>query len=204
MITDPTPPPGQAAPPAGSKRSPWLWVSLALALVAIVLLVWALSTKSDLDSTQTDLEKANQQVQQLQANTGKNTVLGGALMQAAKGAYNELAQELGATTEDLAATQQELKTAEQTAAQADQTAAAAKQTADEAKSATDKAKATADQLTAQAQAATAKATVAADCAKVSVSTLGQLFEGDSVRAQAQTVKTQLQDIAAQCKAALGG
>src|SRR3954471_8175726 len=204
MITDPTPKPGQAAQPAGSRRGPWLWVSLALAVVAIALLVWGLSTKSDLDSTQTDLEKANQQVQRLHADAEKNKGVAGTITQAVKGAYDELSQQLGATTEDLAATEQDLKTAEQSAAQADQAAAQAKQTADEAKSATDKAKATADQLTAQAQAATAKATVAADCAKVSVSTLGQLFEGDSVRAQAQTVKTQLQDIAAQCKAALGG
>src|SRR3954471_12893493 len=204
MITDPTPPPGQAAAPAAPKRGPWLWVSLALALVAVGLLIWGASTKSDLDGTQKDLEQANQKVEQLQADAGKNTVLGGALMQAAKSAYTQLSEQLGATTDDLAATQQELKTAQQTAAQADQAAAAAKQTADEAKSATDKAKATADQLTAEAGAAKAKATVAADCAKVSVSTLGQLFEGDSVRAQAQTVKTQLQDIAAQCKAALGG
>src|SRR3954471_16921536 len=136
MITDPTPKPSQAAQPAGSKRGPWLWVSLGLAVVAVALLIWGLSTKSDLDGTQKDLEQANQKVEQLQADAGKNTVLGGALVQAAKGAYDQLAQQLGVTTEDLATTQQELEPAQQTAAQADQAAAAAKQTADEAKSAT--------------------------------------------------------------------
>src|SRR4051794_30400794 len=59
MITDPTPSSTQAGQPSGGKRSPWLWVSLALALVAVGLLVWGLSTKSDLDGTQSDLEKAN-------------------------------------------------------------------------------------------------------------------------------------------------
>src|SRR4051812_806080 len=150
MITDPTPKPDQAAQPAGSKRSPWLWVSLALAVVAVGLLVWGLSTKSDLDGTQTDLDRANQQVQQLQAGADKGKGLAGTVMQAVKAAYDELAQQLGATTEDLAATEQDLKSAEQAAAQADQAAAQAKQSADQATSATDKAKATADELKAQA------------------------------------------------------
>src|SRR4051794_14684626 len=107
MITDPTPPPGQAAPPAGSKRSPWQWVSLALGLVAIVLLVWGLSTKSDLDSTQTNLDKANQHAEQLQADAEKRKGVAGTVTQAVKGAYNELVQQLGATTEDLAATEED-------------------------------------------------------------------------------------------------
>jgi chromosome segregation ATPase len=204
MITDPTPKPGEAAQPAGSKRSPWLWVSLALAVVAIGLLVWGLSTKSDLDGTRTDLDQANQQVQQLQADSEKSKGVAGTIVQAAKGAFDNLTQELGMTTEDLAATEQELKTAEQTAAQADQAAAAAKQAADQAQDATDKAKATADELTAEADAAKAKGTLAANCAKASVAAVGQLFEGDSVRAQAQAVKTEIQAIAAECKAALGG
>src|SRR3954471_17120230 len=90
MITDPTPKPGEAAQPAGSKRSPWLWVSLALAVVAIGLLVWGLSTKSDLDGTRTDLDKANQQVQQLQADSETGKGVAGTVMQAVKAAYHEL------------------------------------------------------------------------------------------------------------------
>jgi uncharacterized membrane-anchored protein YhcB (DUF1043 family) len=199
MTTDPTP----ASEPAGAKRSPWMWVSLALAVVALGLLVWGLRTKSDLDSAKADLDKANQQVEQLQAGAGKAKGVAGVVMDTFKGAYNELAQQLGATTGDLAATEQELKSAVQTAAQADQQAAQAKQAADEANKAKDKANATADQLKAEADAAKARTTIAADCAKASVSAIGQLFEGDSVRAQVQSVKTALQGIAADCKTALG-
>src|SRR3954454_9673087 len=111
MITDPTPPPGQAPAPAASKRGPWLWVSLGLAVVAVALLIWGLSTKSDLDGTQKDLEQANQKVEQLQADAGKNTVLGGALVQAAKGPYDQLAQPLGVPPEVLAPPQQQLEPA---------------------------------------------------------------------------------------------
>jgi hypothetical protein len=198
QITDPTPSTTGSAQAPRSKRSRWLWVSIALALVAVGLLIWGLATKSDLDD-------ANQQVKQLQADAEQSKGAAGTVVQAFKGAYEQLAQQLGATSADLAATQQDLKSAEQAAADAEQKVAQAKQTAaDKATSAKDKATAAADELKAQAEAAKANATIAADCAKASVASIGKLFEGDSVRAQAQTVTQELQGLVSECKSALGG
>jgi hypothetical protein len=49
-----------------------------------------------------------------------------------------------------------------------------------------------------------QAAVVADCAKAYISALGALFEGDSVSAQAEVVKQQLESISATCKAAFEG
>jgi uncharacterized membrane-anchored protein YhcB (DUF1043 family) len=187
-----------------SKRSAWLWVSVVLAVVVVALLIWGLATRSDLNDTQSDLDSANQQVAQLKTDAEKNKGVAGTIVEAAKGAYNQLAQQLGATSEDLAATQQDLTTAQQDADKAEQAATEAKQALDQATSAGEKAKATADDLKAQADVAKAKGTVAADCAKASIAAIGQLFEGESVQAQAQAVKQQLQTIGADCKTALAG
>jgi uncharacterized membrane-anchored protein YhcB (DUF1043 family) len=187
-----------------SKRSAWVWVSVVLAVVVVALLIWGLATRSDLNDTQSQLDSANQQVAQLKSDAEQKKGVAGTIVEAAKGAYNQLAQQLGATSEDLAATQQDLTTAQQNANKAEQAATEAKQALDQASSASEKAKATAADLKAQADVAKAKGTVAADCAKASVAAIGQLFEGESVQAQAQAVKQQLQTIGANCKTALAG
>ena len=46
-----------------------------------------------------------------------------------------------------------------------------------------------------------KAKIAADCGKAYVSALGKLFEGESIKSQAEVVKQELQSISSQCKAA---
>lgn len=182
---------------AGRSRSPWLWVSLALAVIAVGLLIWALSLRSDLDSTK-------QQVADLQTQVEEQGERGSTVVAAAKGVYDQLAQQLGVTTQDLAATQQQLDAAEQAASQAADAVAAADQRVTEAEDAAAKARAQADQVKARADAATTKATLAANCAKATVGALGGLFEGGSVREQASAVRTQLETITADCKSALAG
>jgi uncharacterized membrane-anchored protein YhcB (DUF1043 family) len=204
MSTDPAASPSGASADGKPKRSAWLWVSVALAVVAVGLLIWGLTTKSDLDDTQSQLTSANQQVEQLKTDAEQNKGVAGTIVEVAKGAYNQLAQQLGATSEDLAATQQDLSTAQQEATKAEQAATEAKQAVDQASSAADKAKAKAGDLQAQANAAKAKGTVAANCARASVAAIGQLFEGESVRAQAPAVRQQLQTIGANCKSAFAG
>jgi chromosome segregation ATPase len=178
-------------------RNRWIWVSAALGLVAIGLLVWALSSQSDLDKAEQEADAAQAQVEQ-----GKKT--GGAVLVGGKAAYDDVTQELGATTEDLNATEKDLQDAQKNADQADQKAAAAEQEAAQADNEADKAKAETDQAKAEADAANSKAAVAADCAKAYVSALGTLFEGESVKAQAEVVKQQLKSISATCKASLEG
>jgi hypothetical protein len=182
---------------APKRRSPWIWISALLALVAAGLLVWALTIRSDLDSTQQDVDQLQAQVDQ-----GKET--GGTVIAAAKSAYDALVQQLGSTSEDLATAEQDLGNAKQDAAQAEQEADAAKQAAAKADNAADKANAEADQAKAEAQVAESKTAIAADCGKAYVSAIGALFEGEDVRAQASAVREQLQSITADCKTAFAG
>ena len=214
--------PHDDAQPAGSstgkRRNWWVWISALLALVAAGLLVWALSVKSDQESTQDELASTKQQLekseqQQAQATPtatptpadggsgGAVAVAGG--LAAAKAVYDDLTEQLGATQQDLAATEQDLKEANAKAEQADKDAAAAEKQAASADNETDKAKAEADQAKAEATAAESKSAVVADCAKAYFSAFGTLFEGDDVGAQAEQVREQLKGITSECQAALG-
>jgi len=214
--------PHDDAQPAGSstgkRRNWWVWISALLALVAAGLLVWALSVKSDQESTQDELASTKQQLekseqQQAQATPtatptpadggsgGAVAVAGG--LAAAKAVYDDLTEQLGATQEDLAATEQDLKEANAKAEQADKDAAAAEKQAASADNETDKAKAEADQAKAEATAAESKAAIVAECAKAYFSAFGTLFEGDDVGAQAEQVREQLKGITSECQAALG-
>ena len=78
--------------------------------------------------------------------------------------------------------------------QAEQDAAAADRDASQANNESDKASRN-GRAQAQTEAADSKA-IAADCAKAFVSTLGELFEGESVSAQTEVVKQQLESISA--------
>jgi chromosome segregation ATPase len=190
--------PQDEAPAGGQapkkKRNHWIWISAVLAVAAIGLLVWALQTRSDLNS-------ANDKNADLQAQVNQGQETGSDVLAAAKTLINDLAAQLGATNEDLADTQQKLDDAQAAEAQAQKDADAAKQKAEQADNATDKAKAEADQAKAETEAVQSKAAIAADCAKAYVSAFGTLFEGGD---QAATVRDQLQGITADCKAALGG
>jgi chromosome segregation ATPase len=186
------------SPPDEKKhRSPWMWVSIVLAIVAVGLLIWALKANSDLNSTQEDVSDLQTQVDQ-----GQET--GSRFVAAAKTAFAELTSQLGATSDDLANAEQDVNDAQQTADQAQQDADAAQESAAKAKDKTEKANAEADQAKAEAKAAESKAAIAGDCAKAYVSAIGSLFEGEDVRAQASQVREQLQGITDQCKAAFGG
>ncbi len=213
-----TPDAGEVTPE--KRRSAWLWVSLALALVAIGLLIWGLTVKADrdsaqkelsttqheLDSTQEELTSTKQKLdtapQPADDGSGGHAVLAVGTLAGMKAVYDDLANELGATQEDLAATQEDLDAANKQAENAAKDAAAAEQKAKEADNETDKAKAEADQAKAEAEATKSKAAVAADCAKAYVSALGGLFEGDNPQDQEAAVRDKLAGITDDCKAAL--
>jgi DNA repair exonuclease SbcCD ATPase subunit len=211
---------GDVAQPSSKHRSPWLWVSLLLGVVAIGLVVWALSLKSDRDdaqqqltSTEQQLDKTKQDLEQEQAQPtatptpedGRNGALvaaGG--LAAAKSVYDDLTAQLGATQEDLAATEKGLEQANADAEQAQKDADAASKKASQANNKTDKANAEADKAKADAKAAESKATVVADCTKAYFSALGALLEGDDPKAQADKVREQMKGITSECQAALAG
>jgi uncharacterized protein YoxC len=154
--------PNDQVPPEQKKRNWWIWISVALVLVAAGLLIWALSLRSDLDSTQ----------------------------DGAKAVYKDLSAQLGDTNEDLDQTQQQLDDANQAAADAQKDAADAKQAAEDAGNATDRAEAEADQAKAEVKEAESKASIAAGCAKAYVSALGGALDGgdtDSVREQLKAI-----------------
>jgi peptidoglycan hydrolase CwlO-like protein len=209
-------------PEPEKHRNWWIWVSAALAVVVVGLLVWGLNTKSDLDSandklakTEKELASAQEQlgaaqkdVEQLKAEqeqqTGRRTVLTAGTLATAKSLYDDLAEELGATQQDLDATKKDLEAANKKAKQAEEDAATAEKKADQADNATDKAEAEADQAQAELAAAESKASIVADCAKAYVSAFGGLFEGDDPSEQAPAVRDAFADITSGCKTALTG
>ena len=182
MATDPARP-EQPEPPEKKHRSRWIWVSALLGLAVVGLLVWALSLQSDLD----DANAKNEQAQQT----------GSSIASAAKSAYEDLTQQLGATNEDLQQTEQDLQQAQQDAENAQKQADAAKQKADSTSNELDKAQAEADQAKAEAEVATSKAKVLGDCAKAYVNAAKGLLDGQS----REDVKASLQSITDQCQAA---
>ena len=195
-------------------RNWWIWVSAALALLAIGLLVWALSLKSDLDGANDDLAASKKQLAEAQetptptptveADDGADAALLAAGAVAAKALYDDLSEQLGTTQEDLAATQKSLQEAEKNAQQAEKDAAAAEERASEANNETEKAQAEADQAKAEADAANARLAIAKDCAKAYISSFGVLLEADDPEAEAAKVRDEFESITADCKAALEG
>jgi chromosome segregation ATPase len=179
------------------RRSPWLWVSLALALACIGLLVWGLNTKSDLDS-------ANKHVDQLQNQVAGSAVTGTAVAASYKTAYDDLQKEVGSANADLADTQDQLNQAEDASNKANEDAAAAKDKADKAENETDKANAEADQAKAEAEAAQQQAKVTTECAQALLTSIGAVLQSDDPKSEAETQKKQLEGFAGDCKKALGG
>jgi uncharacterized protein YoxC len=178
-------------------RNPWIWVSAALAVLAVGLLIWGLNTKSDLDS-------ANQDVKALQAELEKTKETGTAAAASAKTAYEGLQEQLGALSTDVAAAEQDVQDAEQAAKQAEQDAAAAEKQAAQAQNATEKADAEAEQAKAEAAAAEARTTVATGCARAYVSAVGSVLASDDPNSEAAAVEQQLQSISSDCKTELAG
>jgi len=210
-------PPDSTADQPPRKRSRWIWISVLLVILAVGLLIWALTIQSDLDGTQDELASTQQELdatqkeldgtkQELSEATSERErrLRTGLALVSAKALYDRFAEELDATNQDLAATQEDLEEAEQTATQAEQDADAAEQAAADAGTETEKAKAQADQATAEVEAAQSRAAVAADCAKAYISAFGALFEGDSPEDQAPAVREQLSDVTATCKDDLAG
>ena len=96
MPTDPAPEPPDEAPT--KRRNAWIWVSAGLGLVAVGLLIWALTLRSDVDATQSELDSAKQEL----ASSEKE-------LAAAQ-------QELGSTKQELDTTAQQLDDVTQPAA----------------------------------------------------------------------------------------
>jgi septal ring factor EnvC (AmiA/AmiB activator) len=218
------------------RRNAWIWVSALLAVVAVGLLVWALTAKSDLDSTKDELasvqkeldtaqqsldttttelnsttqelDAAQQDVEELQAAESEDGERTGRVLLTAgtfavmKSVYDDLADQLGATQEDLDATQKQLEEANQKADQAEDDAAAAETQAAQAGTEAEKAEAEKAQAEAEVEAAQSKTAVVTECARAYVSAFGTLFEGDSIRAQAGSVREEFAGITTECKAAM--
>ena len=198
----------------------WIWISALLAVVAAGLAIWALTLRSDRDDTQQQLDEtkqalttteqqldttkqqlatAQQDLEDLQTSQRRRT---GLALLTGKVLYDKFAAELGATREELAETQQDVTNAEQAGTQAEQDAAAAEQDAADADTEIDKAKAEANQAKAESRAAQSKADAAKGCARAYIEAFGGLFDGDDARAQAATVRKDLQSVTAGCKATL--
>jgi chromosome segregation ATPase len=183
--------------PQKKQRSPWMWVSIALALACVGLLVWGINTQSDLDD-------ANAQVDHLQNQLGAGAVTGTAVAASYKSAYNDLEQQMGTTSADLSSTETQLEDAQKATDKANEDAAKAKDKADKAQNETDKANAQAEQAQAEAEAAKEQANVTTECAQALLTSTGAVLQADDPKAEGEKQKKQLEGIAADCKKALGG
>jgi hypothetical protein len=175
-----------APPPEETHHGPWRWISIVLAIAVVGLLIWGLRTNSDLNGAQDD----NAALKSFSAS--------------AKSAYDDVSEQLGATSSDLAESEQQVDEAKADASQAEKDAAAAKEAAAKAESDQAKADAEAEQARADAEAADSKAKIAAGCAKAYVSAFGGLFEGDESSGGAEKAGQELEAVTADCKAALSG
>jgi hypothetical protein len=183
--------------PHKKRRNRWIWACAGLGVLVIALALWGVNRQMALDDSQQEVAKLQSQADEAE---GK----GGAVVAAFKGAYDTLAQKLGATNEDLEATQQDVADAQKSADQAEQDAAAAKQDAAQAEDQTAKANAETEEAKAETESAQSRAANVTSCAKAYVSALGALFEGDSISAQASAVKQDLRSISDDCANALAG
>jgi len=97
--TSPQPDAASTSPDAAPKRRRnwWVWVSAAVTLLAVGLLIWALALRADLNGTQGELDTATQEL----ASTGQE--------------LETAQQELGSTKQELDTTTQELDDATQAA-----------------------------------------------------------------------------------------
>jgi uncharacterized protein YoxC len=136
---------------------PWIVISALLALIAIGLLVWALSLRSDLD----DSEK---QVAELQAQVEAGSSKADDIAAAAKSLADDVRGAVGSAGEQL-----------------------------------DAAKA---QIEAQADDVQAKASVATECAKAYGAAFSSLAGADDVGAQLSALRSDLESISDECRAAL--
>ena len=181
------------SPGDGARRgghSPWLWVSVGLAAIAVGLLVWAIVTRSDLNT-------ANSEVKDLQTQVDEGQKAGSTAAAAYQSAYQDLEQDLGATNADLEATKQDLDKAEQEGAQAAEDAAAAEKAAAQASDDAEKAKAQAEQAQAEVKAAESRTTVVRDCAGAYASAFSSVLKSDDPRGAASALGQDLQDITGQ-------
>jgi chromosome segregation ATPase len=142
-----------------ARRNPWIWISALLALVAVGLLVWALSLQSDLDDTE-------KQVADLQAQIEGGSSKAEDVAAAAKSLADDVRSAVGGAGEDLEATKERIEAA--------------------------------------AGDAQAKADVATDCAKAYGEALSSLAGADDVAAQLSALRSDLESITDECRAALEG
>jgi uncharacterized protein YoxC len=100
-----------------ARRNPWIWISVLLLLVAIGLLVWALSLRSDLDASE-------QQVADLQAQVDSGGSKAQDIAEAAQSLADDVRSAVGTASDDLAAVKERIE------AQADDVSAKAEVAAD--------------------------------------------------------------------------
>ena len=136
-----------------------MWISALLAVVAIGLLVWALSLRSDLDDTQ-------KQVTALQAQVEGGSSKAQDVAAAAKSLADDVRSAVGGASDEL-----------------------------------DAAKA---KIEAQANDVQAKASVATECAKAYGAAFSSLAGADDIAAELSSLRSDLESISDECKAALAG
>ena len=101
-----------------ARRNPWIWTSVLLLLVAVGLLVWALSLRSDLDDTQQQVAELQTQLDSGSSSRAQD------IAAAAQSLADDVRSAVGGASDDLTAIKERIE------AQADDVSAKADVAAD--------------------------------------------------------------------------
>jgi septal ring factor EnvC (AmiA/AmiB activator) len=178
--------PGEPTPPeADARRRPTGWIVLSgvLALAAVGLAIWAFSAQSDADDAQAQLDsQENAATQATSTPTPQPAEVDAETQQE----FEQVQEDLGATTESLDQIEQDLEQAATSVEEAEQARADATNALDEAK--------------AEAESARAQFELTRTCLRGTLDAVGAAFETGGLEAAVQ----ELQKLSGSCGSAASG
>jgi phage shock protein A len=86
-----------------ARRNAWIWISALLALVAVGLLVWALSLRSDLDDTEKQVADLRAQIEDSPSSKAQD------IAAAAASLADDVRSAVGSASDDLAAVKERIE-----------------------------------------------------------------------------------------------
>ena len=185
-------------PPQGpdEQRHPtrkWIVATVVLLVAVVGLGAYAYSLRSDVDDKDAQIAEQQQQLEEQQGVADDVQDAAASLAEDAQQAFGELGDQIDEIEAQAEATQEETQ---QTIEDAEQAAADAQARADSAQDDVEEANARADEAEAQAEAAGA-------CARGYLAAIGGAFDAPSVSEGVSQAKSEIEELNASCKDALG-
>jgi uncharacterized protein HemX len=217
-----SPPAGERTDPGGApeerpaKRSPWLWATIGVAVIAIALGAWGLHERSKANDATADLQAQQEQAIPPATTTKAETQtavpttsttetdgndVGAAALAAAAAAFAAGSKALNQSQDQVDELEGEVDKANAEADQAEQDAEKAKEQADSATK-SEKPKAEADEADARERQLRAKADAAAACAKAMLEIVGDIPSAASLDEGLTQAAGEVKALVPKCKDAV--